>query len=152
MVYRQVVQKIIDELNSDSVTKDAEQTGSPGSAGVIKWHFGRPVDLSGLPTPFGYVQWNGREATASRSVEKILYDLRFEVGVVDQAAVEDDAEKSIYDKVESVESVLLSDKTLGGLVDDTGRVPYSIVVLDVPAGSYARRLAVLNYVARRWMS
>ncbi|MCL4436141.1 MAG: hypothetical protein M1503_10165 [Thaumarchaeota archaeon] len=152
MTYRQIVQKIIDSLNADASMKDAEQAGGPGSAGMMKWHFGRPVNLSGLPTPFGYVQFNGRDATGHSNVSQILYDLRFEIGIVDQAAVEDDAEKSVYDKIESVETVLLADKTLGGLVDDEGKTPYAVQVFDVPSKNYARRLIALNYVARRWMS
>ena len=152
MTYRQIVQKIIDSLNADASMKDAEQSGGPGSAGMMKWHFGRPVNLSGLPTPFGYVQFNGRDATGHSNVSQTLYDLRFEIGIVDQAAVEDDAEKSVYDKIESVETVLLADKTLGGLVDDEGKTPYAVQVFDVPSKNYARRLIALNYVARRWMS
>ncbi len=152
MTYRETVQKIIDIFNADTGLKDAEQIGGPGSAGIMKWYFGRPTRISGLTTPLGYVQWNGREAAGPKNISQILYNLKFEIGIIDQAAVEDDAEKSIYDKVESVENVLLGNKTLDGLVDDEGKTPITIQVFDISANNYARRLAALQYIARKWMN
>ena len=139
--YKAIVQKIIDLLKANT------NLSEPSS--IRKWYFGIPVKPIGYP--FGYVQWNGRNPASGRhSFGRFHYDLSFEIGISDRSVNEDDAEKSVYDKIGYVEDVLNSNPTLGGLVESEPQ-PREITIQHISLQDYAVAVARIFHHTRKWI-
>jgi hypothetical protein len=106
-MYKQIVQKLIDLLSTDS------ELAKPT---VIRdYYFGRPAKLGRFPCIYvefegGPIASMGIGGTAKRK------DHNYRVTVAHRLTKEDVAEKFVYDKAEAVEANIKTNKTLGGLV------------------------------------
>ncbi|MEM3386273.1 MAG: hypothetical protein QXN08_01175 [Nitrososphaerales archaeon] len=105
MVYAELVHKYIEVMRSNPTLKD-----------VAAYHFGIP--FTAYRYPLIYVQWLGKEYSGRSDLHRFQYILRFEIGVIERHASEDEAEKTIYRLIEGVEEALNSNPTLDGLVEN----------------------------------
>jgi len=140
-LYKEITQKIIDLLKADADLSEPSK--------IKKYYFGVPVKPPDR-YPTVYVQFDGRRATGKANIKQFLYELTFEVGIADRAVKEDDAEKSVYDKAEKVESVLRANPDLAGLVADT-RSEWEIEVVRAREEDYAISMARIFCTFQKWM-
>lgn len=103
---KEITQKIIDLLKAN------ENLSEPNK--IAKYYFGIPKRIEYYPII--YVQLNSREYAGKADINRFLYSLKYEIGIVDRQVNEDDAEKSVYDKIEHIEVVLDANPTLDNLV------------------------------------
>src|SRR3990170_1057390 len=114
------VQKILDIIDASA---DATLSGIPTESFL----FGAPkTPPSRLPAI--YCQFNGLTPTGKGDVAKWLYVAEFEVGIIDSDTREDNAEKSVYDKIEAVFTALDTDETLSGNMDSDKVEPRPVTV------------------------
>ncbi|NWG09035.1 MAG: hypothetical protein HXX80_01765 [Nitrososphaerales archaeon] len=142
-MYKEITQKIIDLLKAHADLICPTK--------IKEYHFGAPVTFAKVRYPAIYVQFNGRRVSGKANVNQFLYDLVFEIGVADRSVKEDDAEKSVYDKAEAIDSVLRDNPTLDGLVSDM-RLARDIEVVHATESDYAVAIARVIHVARKWMN
>lgn len=152
MVYKQTVQAIIDLFNADASLKDAQQAGGGGARGIQKWYFGTRVTMP-RHYPFGYVQFVERNPTGDfqQGTKKFLYDLVFEIGVLERNPDEDEAEKKTYDIVEDIETVLNANPTLSNNVERE-QLARQITIIRASEENFAVAFAQVFHVGRKWMS
>lgn len=138
---KDMVQKYIDLLKA--------QTGLEEPSDIKKYHFGAPKKT---PTryPVIYVQLDERTYSGESDINRYLYDHRFEIGVMDRVVREDDAEKSVYDKIELIDTVLDANPTLDGLAVDQS-LPRDYTVVHATEGNYALAFARITDVKRKWL-
>ncbi|MEM2339251.1 MAG: hypothetical protein QXW83_03515, partial [Nitrososphaerales archaeon] len=84
---KDITQKIIDLLKADVNLSEPDK--------IAKYYFGIPKKVEYYPII--YVQFNGRDYTGKADINRFLYSLKYEIGIVDRQVSEDDAEKSVYD-------------------------------------------------------
>jgi hypothetical protein len=136
-MYKEIVQKLIDVLKA-----------SPDLANVKDYYFSSPISFKRFP--FIYVQLNGRRFSGKANVNQFLYDLIIEIGIADKAIKEDEAEKSVYDKIETIDDALNSNPSLDGLVSDM-KMPRDFEIVHALEGDYSIALAKIIHVARKWI-
>ena len=136
-MYKEIVQKIIDILKSN-----------PDLSSVKEYHFSSPINFKRYP--FIYVQFEGRKYSGKANLNNFLYDLIFEIGVADRSVKEDEAEKSVYDKVEAIDNSLNNNPSLDGLVSDI-KLSRDIEIVHASESDYAVALARVIHVARKWI-
>jgi hypothetical protein len=136
-MYKEIVSKIIDILKSN-----------PNLSSVKEYYFSSPISFKRFP--FIYVQLNGRRYSGKANVNQFLYDLIIEIGIADKAIKEDEAEKSIYDKIEAIDDALNNNPSLDGLVSDM-MMPRDIEIIHAFEGDYSIALAKIIHVARKWI-
>ena len=115
-VLEDITQRFIDQMKAF--------TGLESPANVAKYHFGRPPRFQAYPAIF--VQWAGSEvdeelSTMNRDFVRDLWD----IVVVHRSAHEDDATKTVYDRIEKVKDAVYGDRSLNNFVETTlliGRV------------------------------
>ena len=140
MTYKDIIQKVIDLLEADANLSEPDK--------IRKYYFGLPTRFDLYP--FIYVQWNERKATGKANISQLEYDLILEIGIADKAINEDDAEKSVYDKIEHIENVLNNNPSLDGLVSDV-KLPRSIEIIRMTDRDYAVAFARVLHSVRKWM-
>ncbi len=138
---KDVVQKIIDLLQAGS--------GLSSPSSIKDYYFGAPKSPP-KRYPVIYVQFNGREPTGVADISRFLYSLGVEVGIIDRKTNEDDAEKSVYDKIEAVETVLDAHPTLDGLVVKELE-PRRVEVAHAVDGDYAVTVGKIHASWRKWL-
>lgn len=141
MVYKEIVQKIIDLLKTDADLSEPSK--------IKKYYFGVPIKPPDR-YPAIYVQFSDRKSTGKANIKQFLYNLTFEIGVADKAVKEDDAEKSVYDKIEKVENVLRGNSTLDGLVADN-KLPWDVEIIRAREEDYAVAMARIFSIFQKWM-
>ncbi|MCP8316518.1 MAG: hypothetical protein H3Z51_06625 [archaeon] len=140
MTYKEIIQKVLDLLKADENLSEPDK--------IKKYHFGLPIHLDLYP--FIYVQWNERRATGKANISQFEYELILEIGVADRSIDEDIAEKSVYDKIEYIESELNGNPSLDGLVSDV-KLPRSVEIVRMSDRDYAVAFARLLHAVRKWM-
>ncbi len=140
MTYKEIVQKTIDLLKADENLLEPDK--------IKRYYFGVPVRFDLYP--FIYVQLNERRPSGKANVHQFEYDIILEIGIADRAVNEDDAEKSVYDKIEYIENVLNTNPSLDGLVSDV-KLPKSIEIVRMSDRDYAVAFARLFHDVRKWM-
>ena len=138
LVHKEIIQKVIDLLKVDSNLLE--------NSIIKKYYFGVPLKF--LDYPSIWVQLNERRETGRNALNQVLYDYVIEVGVIDRAINEDDAEKSVYDKLELVEAILDDNPTLAGLVDDI-KPAKGIEIIHASESDYAISIGRLLFSARK---
>lgn len=140
MVYKEIVEKVIELLKADSSLSEPEK--------VAKYYFGAPIGSTVYP--YCYVQFVRKSATGISEITRFLYGLTFEIGFVDRNVDQDVAERSVYDKLERAEEVLDSNPTLDGLVEKEYE-PREVAILRAREEDYAVAYGQLFATWRRWM-
>ena len=140
MTYKEIIQKVIDLLKADANLSEPDK--------IKKYYFGIPIRFDLYP--FIYVQWNERRATERANISQFEYELILEIGIADKAVNEDIAEKSVYDKIEYIESALNSNPSLDGLVSDV-KLPRSVEIVRMSDRDYAVAFVRLLHTVRKWM-
>jgi hypothetical protein len=107
MTLKEISQKIIDLLKADVATLKIP---------VDNFFFGPPFTRN--KNPFCYVAWAGGPIQP-HSANTEEWDFNWHVVIVDVAKTDDDAEKSVMDKIERARVVLKGNRTLEGLVVDS---------------------------------
>lgn len=127
MVLQAITQKIIDLLVAHSSGSGYVHILAVPAANFF---FGPPFTRN--KNPFCYVSWAGGPIKA-HSANTEEWDFNWQVVVVDVAKTDDDAEKSVMDKIEEVREILRENRTLDGLVIDSQAVAAEGEVMTVGA-------------------
>lgn len=143
MTYIQdVVQKVIDILDADA------SLSSPTN--IRRYYFGAPKDIPPR-LPIIYVQFNGREYTGESDISRFLHALEIEIGIIDRHVNEDTAEKSVFDKIEAVETALDGNPTLDSLVVSNELSPREVEVVHGADERYAVTVGKIFCLYRKWL-
>lgn len=82
---------------------------------IVKWFSGEPPPSRYPGFPWGFVAWLGFAATPPFSLQKQISD-EFQLVIVDKSLDQDKAEDSVLEFVESIQTALKTDTSLGGTV------------------------------------
>ena len=136
MTYKEIAQKLIELLESK------EGLG-------FEWMFGTPKRFRSYPS--GWVSFLRKEESGEASTSYHLYELVYEVGIADRSVDEDEAEMSVYDKVELVEEVIDGNPSLDGLVEDMPS-PKRVYIEPYREGKdYAITIGRIVLTFKKWM-